>query len=131
MAADPEIKALETAYQALRCIPAREWTRALNYLADRLSADDRTVHISKLLEHPAPTQFVNAGEMAMPYEDAEELVEDNADCMVPVEVNGVAVVSQRFAVMIPISSNGEDVDGHEIEWFDTREAADAFVRFRE
>lgn len=118
---DPEIAAINEAYNALRCIPATEWNRALKYLADRLSANDRTVHIGRLFERPAPTQFIHEGEMANPYESEDELVKENADPLTPFEVNGVAVVSQRFAVMIPID------DGDEIEWFDTREAADAYV----
>lgn len=44
MADDPEIAALKTAYQALRCLSPAEWTRALNYLADRLADDARSVH---------------------------------------------------------------------------------------
>lgn len=127
MAHDPEIAALNTAYEALCCVPPHEWTRTLNYLADRLAARDRAVHVGKLLERPEPTQFIHEGEMAIPYEDAASLVLDNAEAWVPFEVNGVTVVSQRFAVIVPIGNEEGDREGEEIEWFDTREAADAYV----
>src|ERR1700677_3319278 len=100
---DPELAAINQALVALSAVPPFEWQRALNYLADRLSERDRTVHLIKTFERPAPTQFIHEGDMACPYADAEDLVRDTADTLVPFEVNGVAVVSQRFALVIPIA----------------------------
>ena len=126
---DPELAAMEIAYTALRGMDPAQWNRALQYVADRLGADDRAQYATRFDPQPEPAQFAHASEMETLYDSADELVKDYADNWVPYEVCGISVTSQRFAVIFPIGANGE-VGGHEIEWFDTRDAADAFVRDR-
>lgn len=123
---DKELAAMESAYQALRGMEPTQWARALSYLADRLSGDDRTVFVHADIARPAPTQFIDGNDWDLRYESADELVTDNANSWEATEVCGLAVVSQRFAVLVPVG-DGEDVVGHEVSWFDTREAAESYI----
>ena len=43
------------------------------------------------------------------------------------EINGLAVVSQKFGVRLLIDNGQGEVDGDEIEWFDTRAKAEEFA----
>lgn len=121
---DPELIAIAAAYAALKGLDRKTWTRALEYIGARLAGDDRHLFITSDGTLPEPMQWAIAGQL-----DTASASPDDAvlDCLeeswTPVEVNGVAVVSQRFAVVAP----NEDHHNH-IEWFDTRDEAEAFVR---
>jgi hypothetical protein len=56
--------------------------------------------------------------------DAMDFAEDYD----PVEVIGLAEVRRLWAVRIPIAGADGEIEGHEIETFDTKEKADAFAK---
>lgn len=124
---DDEIAAIQTAYSALKGMDRKDWTRALDYIGKRLAGDDRGRFLSLHgLDLPEPTQYVLAGDLNTAAGDSSDVV-DELESWGIAEVNGVAIVSQRFAVMVPLGNADGDIDGHEIEWFDTRDAAEAYV----
>lgn len=55
-------------------------------------------------------------------------VMDFAEDYDPVEVVGLAEVRRLWAVRIPIAGTDGEIEGHEIETFDTKEKADAFAK---
>ena len=126
--ADAELAAMKTAFEALATLPdPRAWGRALTWIANRLMEQHRTEYLQfDALNWPKPTQYCVNGQIAEAVEDADDLVQEwDREPMTPIEVNGVAIVSQRYAVVVPIY-NGEDHDGDEIMWFSTRAEAEAY-----
>jgi hypothetical protein len=121
---DPELTAIAASYDALKGLDRKGWTRALEYIVTRLAGDDRRVFITSDGGLPEPVQWVIAGQLDTASASPEDAVLDTSEeSWTPIEVNGVAVVSQRFAVVAP----NEETHGN-IEWFDTRDEAEAFVR---
>lgn len=122
MSDDTEIDAIRSAYACIKGLNRAQWTRALEYLATRMAEDDRASHITFSREDfPPPVQYVLAGGPSDPVVTPEEAVGQASYDQKIYEVNGVAVVSQRFAVEVNTD------DGNEIEWFDTRDAAETFL----
>lgn len=118
---DHELDAMRAAYEHLKGLDRRQWTRALEYISRRMAEDDRASYIK--FETTAPVQWVIAGDISDPYESPSDAVaESYADPLTVIEVNGIATVRQRFAVMIPT----DDSRG-EAEWFGTRAEAEACV----
>lgn len=126
---DAELTAMKTAFEALATLPdPRAWGRALTWIADRLMEKHRAEYLQfDALNWPSPTQYCTNGEIAESLADADELVLDGyRDPMTPIEVNGVAIVSQRWAVMVPTGDGDGNWDGEEIMWFATRAEAEAY-----
>ena len=123
MSDDTEIEAIRTAYAPIKGMSRNHWTRALEYLARRMAEDDRSSYIGFRwgVAFPPPVQYVRAGEIFDPYASQEEVVTEAGYDDLIVEVNGIATVSQSFAVCIPIE------DDTIIKWFETRDAAEAYL----
>ena len=124
MTTDLEMLAISTAYDALKGMTATQWQRALNYLGARLAGDDRGAYLAGALGevHPAPQQWVIAGDLDIREPSREAAVlESLEDAWTAIEVNGVAIVSQEWAVITPHD------DGSEVYWFKTRELAHTFI----
>jgi hypothetical protein len=123
MTTDLEMTAISAAYAALEGMTTAQWQRALNYLGDRLAGDDRTAFVASLGQaHPEPTQWVIRGDLDIREPTREAAVlESIEEAWTPIEVNGVAIVSQEWAVITP------DDDGREVYWFARRELADLFI----
>lgn len=121
MSNDTEIDAIRSAYACIKGLNRAQWTRALEYLATRMAEDDRASHVAFIRENfPPPVQYVLAGELSDPCATPEEsLAQSSADKIHA--VNGVAVVSQQFAVEVPTDEDPI------IKWFDTRDAAETFL----
>lgn len=116
---DQEIDAIRAAYECIKGMDRKQWTRALEYLSTRMAEDDRGAYVHNV-DTFAPTSFVLTGDFQDHFETAEEAIECE-DSWTPIEVNGVAVVSQRFAVIVKTE------DAHETEWFESRDAAQTFI----
>lgn len=119
MTDDVELAAIRTAYAAIKGLNRAQWTRVLTYLETRMAEDDRGSHIGRD-ELPPPVQYVAAGVIDEPYDTPEEAMREHGDGTV-VEINGIAVVSQRFAIEVPCD------DDYIVEWFDTRDTAEAYL----
>lgn len=130
MKRDKELAGIEVAYEAIKGLDRNQWGRALNYLAGRLAEDDRMAHIYLNLEnYPPPQWFIEGNHKGEDgtFDCREEAVDNSmGESWEPIKVNGIAVVSQWFAVVFPIG-DGDDVRGTEVQWFDTRAQADAFI----
>jgi len=132
MTQDVELTAIAAAYEALSQLPSKQWARAVKYLADRLSENERGRQAAAvdLGLHLEPIWFCE-GKLSgdeSGYDAREEVVDNSiAKDMDPIEVCGYAVVSQQFAVCFSISDEDGYVTGHETEWFATRAEAEAFI----
>lgn len=123
---DPELTAMQAAYEHIKGMSRAQWTRALKYISKRMAEDDRAAHVR--VETDAPTAWIAAENWDERWDDKEELAGDLAQSGEILEVNGVAVVSQQFVIAIPVCGGPEnDIDGYEHEWFDTREAAEKYL----
>ena len=124
---DAELTAIETALAALITLPNRQaWLRALDYIINRLTEDERTGHLAALgVGIQQPTQYVLGGDLDARFASASEaLGEADTPVLTIVEVNGIAIVSQRFGIEVPIDC---DAGGTDFLWFDTREQANAYL----
>lgn len=119
MTDDTEIEAIRAAYAVIKGMNRAQWTRALKYLETRMAEDDRATYIGRT-ELPSPVQYVAAGNIGEAFDSPEEAIRESYYEEPIMEINGIATVSQRFAV--EVSS-----DDGTLEWFDTRDAAEAFL----
>lgn len=110
---DQELMAMIHALEAVKELDRAQWTRVLNYISTRMAEDNRRAYSAT--ETHAPTAFVAAGNWDERSDSADESAYDLAEPMTVLEVNGIAVASQRFVVAIVT------------EWFDTREAAEKYL----
>lgn len=124
---DQEIDAIRAAYECIKGMDRQQWTRALEYISRRMAEDDRAAH--SVTETEAPTWFVTPTSPDEKFPTPDAVVAEYGDTYVVTEVNGVAVVSQKFVILIPIGDGDGDggIAGHEFEWFDTREAAETYL----
>lgn len=122
---DQEVDAIHAAYEHIKGLNRQQWTRALKYISERMAEDNRAAHSATETEAPTwfftPTspdeRFRTPGDVAAEY--------GKTDCIT--EINGVAVVSQKFVILIPIGDGQGGIDGHEFEWFDDRGAAEKYL----
>lgn len=120
MTDDQEIDAIQAAYACIKGLDRGQWTRVLKYLETRMAEDDRGAYTG-LIGLPPPLQYVVGGHIDEPYPSAEEAMQE-AGCELDIaEVNGIATVSQKFAVRVPCE------DDEIIEWFDSRDAAETYL----
>lgn len=127
MTADPELAGIEAAYEAIKGLDRRQWDRAIRYLAERLAEDDRTGFITQnpAASFPPPISYIERGIPDCFYDSREGVLdESSAATLEVIEVNGIATVTQEFAVFLPTD---EDGSGSEAQWFPTRAAAEAFI----
>lgn len=129
MTEDTELTAIKAALNALQGLPDRRaWQRALDYITNRLSENERTMRLhTPLSALPEPLQYCRDGEINDLFLDATECALDAEwPLWSPIEVNGVAIVSQRFAVVTLIGDSDGNPDGEEVKWFSTRAEAEAY-----
>ena len=133
-AADFEIAGIQLAFAALRDLQREAWLRALNYIAQRLGEDDRGLYVKSrdriAEENPPPVAWVIAGNLDERFASPDEAMGDiERGPHQVIEVNEVAIVGQRFGVEVLIGNDDGDIDGHEISWFSTRQAAERFADY--
>jgi hypothetical protein len=74
-------------------------------------------------ENPAPTYWCLNDDSECGFPDLSETASEYAETLVPLEIEGVAIVERKWAVRHPINDDGET----EIQYFDSRAEAEAFV----
>lgn len=104
----------------------------LDTIRDRLElALDAVEHMTRSIvagrAAVQPDAFAILGEDIMSGTTLAEVME-TCNALVPVEVQGWAVVSRFWAVAVPIADGAGEPDGTEIMEFPTRAEAEAFVR---
>lgn len=126
---DNELHSLDVCFNRMRNKSADAQERMLKWLRDRLLEDQRAKSAAVAsMKHPelVPHEWEArwpSGERTTydtPAEAIGTILEDWGDEDI-VEVDGIAVVVQRFAVRVPTT------DGDEIQLFDNRAKAEAFV----
>lgn len=122
---DQEIDAIRAAYEYIKGMDRQQWTRALKYLSERMAEDDRAAHSAT--ETAAPTWFLTPTNPDERFPTPDTVAAEYGDTYIVTEVNGVAVVSQQFVILIPIGDGQGGIDGHEFVWFDAREAAETYL----
>lgn len=122
---DAELFAMIAAYEHIKGMDRQQWTRALKYISERMAEDNRAAHSAT--ETTAPTWWETPRYPGESFESRGEVAAEYGEAGAINEVIGVAVVSQQFVVMIPIADGNGEIEGHEHEWFDTREAAEKYL----
>ena len=128
--ADDELRAIRVAYDALKPLRERhQWQRAMDYLGARLVEDGRGAFLARNWRSlPEATQYVLCGNLDERFVHPDEAVrESDRNQLEIVEVNGIAIVSQQFAIEVPVDDGDGGTDGREIMWFDTRAAAESYL----
>lgn len=116
-----ELVAAHGAYSSLRRLERHEAERVLEWVRKRLDSDQRAREAAQYREIE-PTDWIVAGDVEGPsYPSRDECAADEGDYGKVLEVIGRAPVRQHFAVTVPID------DGREIEWFDDRAEAEAYL----
>lgn len=126
---DPELAVIQTALAALKTLPnARAKQRAFDYLLSALLEDERKRYIAATKPHILGTEWLCLrGDPNQLFVKEGDILDDiYEDYFKPIEVNRLAIVSQSFVVSVPIAGAGDEPDGEELQWFKTREEAEAF-----
>lgn len=117
-----EVLAAEAAYRALSGLESHEQDRAMAWIKSRMDTDQRGREARQYPEIE-PTDWIVGGHVeGASYPSRDGCAADELDFTVGIlEVIGRAPVRQHFAVLVPVD------DGREVEWFDDREKAEAYL----
>lgn len=123
-----ETTAMANAYECLKSLDRPAWQRALKWIEARLFSDHLSAEATAIAGTIRPQRWGPIDDPGAEYESADDVAEDFAEAEQVLEINGHAVVERKFCVRILTCDLGGNVDGDELMWFDTREAAEACVK---
>ena len=126
---DREIEVIGTAFTALKTLPdARAKQRAFNYLLSALLEDERKRYTAATgAPIREPIWFCLRGDPYQLFMEKGDILDYIYEShFEPIEVNRVAIMDQNFVVLVPIAGADDYPDGEELQWFKTREEAEAF-----